>query len=318
VTLGHELLDAIGANRGPLGRILAALDRDGEQARVIGGAVRNALMHLPVGEVDIATTALPDEVVRRCTAAGFSCVPTGIEHGTITVIGSGIPFEVTTLRQDVETYGRKAKVAFGRDWQADALRRDFTINALSVSRDGAVHDHVGGMADIEAGRVRFVGKPDVRIAEDYLRILRFFRFHAAYGRGDLDAEGLHASIAARSGLETLSRERVRMELMKLLVAKGAAATLTVMADAGLLAPLIGGVPLASSFARMREIESAIGEKHDPVRGLGALAVFIVEDAERLSSTAYSWRGRARSALRTIQPGERWRRCRSAGPRRFSR
>jgi tRNA nucleotidyltransferase/poly(A) polymerase len=272
---------AIGLGREPLSRVLALLDRDGEEARVIGGAVRNALMGLPVSEVDIATTAVPEEVTRRCVEAGLKAVPTGIEHGTVTVVVHGAPYEVTTLRQDIETYGRKAKVAFGRDWAADAKRRDFTINALSASRDGAIHDYVDGMPDIAARRVRFVGEPATRIAEDYLRILRFFRFHAAYGHGDLDPAGLHACIVGRAGLDALSRERVRMELMKLLAAPHAAETLSVMSDSGILQNLLGGIGRVAPFADMVAVEAVIGAPRDPVRGLGALGVAVVEDAERL-------------------------------------
>ena len=183
VTTAAQLGDAAWLKDGEVARLLALLDRDGEEARVVGGAVRNALLRLPVGEIDVATTAVPDEVVRRVEAAGWKAVPTGIEHGTVTVVIDGQPFEVTTLRQDVETFGRKAKVVFGRDWRADAERRDFTINALSASADGTVFDYVGGLADIAARRVRFIGDPQQRIAEDYLRILRFFRFHAYYARG---------------------------------------------------------------------------------------------------------------------------------------
>ncbi len=193
----------------------AVLDCDGEEARVVGGAVRNALLGVPIAEIDVATTAVPDEVVKRVTAAGFKPVPTGIEHGTVTVVIDKHPFEVTTLRKDVETYGRHAKVEFGRDWKADAERRDFTINALSATRDGTVYDYAGGLDDLGQRRVRFIGDPAKRIAEDYLRILRFFRFHAAYGSGRLDAAGLAACIAGRDGLDQLSRERVRMELLKL-------------------------------------------------------------------------------------------------------
>ena len=282
MTDGAAAAAAVGMDKPPLSRVLAMLDRDGEEARVIGGAVRNALMGLPVGEVDIATTATPDEVVRRATAAGFKPVPTGIEHGTVTVVAEGTPFEVTTLREDVETYGRKAKVAFGRDWVGDARRRDFTINALSMTRDGRLHDHVGGLPDIAARRVRFVGDPATRIAEDYLRILRLFRFHAAYGEGALDPAGLAASIAARAGIETLSRERVRAELMKLLVARGAAATLQTMADTGILQGILGGVPLVASFAAMAAHHAKLGLPPDAVRGLAALAVLVVEDADRLA------------------------------------
>jgi poly(A) polymerase len=267
--------------RGALAGLLKVLGSDGEEARVVGGAVRNALMDLPPGDIDIGTTATPDEVIRRVTAAGLKAVPTGIEHGTVTVVATGIPFEVTTLRIDVETFGRKANVRFGRDWKADAERRDFTMNALSVSADGVIYDYVGGLADLDARHVRFIGDPAKRIAEDYLRILRFFRFHAAYADGEPDAAGLAACIAGRKGLEQLSRERVRMELLKLLVAKGAVPALTAMADAGLLGPVLGGVPLIADVARMAEIEAALGLAADPIRRLAALNLFIAEDAERL-------------------------------------
>lgn len=267
---------------GVLPRLLDLLDRDGEEARVVGGAVRNALINMPVQEIDIATTATPDEVVRRVQAAGFKAVPTGIEHGTVTVVIDKHPFEVTTLRQDVETFGRHAKVAFGRDWQVDAERRDFTINALSATRDGVVYDYTGGLDDLATRRVRFIGDPVMRIAEDYLRILRFFRFHAAYGPGGPpDANGLAACIASRDGLEQLSRERLRMEMMKLLVAPHALPTLIVMNDAGLALRILGGVSYLASFENMAKVEAAIGLHADPVRRLGALAVVVPEDARRL-------------------------------------
>src|SRR6476619_272274 len=201
---------------GALPRLLGVLDCEGEEARVVGGAVRNALLDVPIAEIDVATTAVPDDVIKRVTAAGFKHVPTGIEHGTVTVIIDKHPFEVTTLRKDVETYGRHAKVEFGRDWKADAERRDFTINSLSVTRDGIVYDYAGGLDDLAHRRVRINGDPAKRIEEDYLRILRFFRFHAAYSAGHPDAAGLAACIAARKGLDQLSRERVRMEILKLL------------------------------------------------------------------------------------------------------
>jgi len=237
-------------------------------------------MGLPLSDIDIATTASPDEVVRRATGCGLRAVPTGIDHGTVTLVVDGAPFEVTTLRQDVETFGRKAKVAFGRDWKVDAERRDFTMNALSISADGVVHDYVGGRADLEAGRVRFIGDPARRIAEDYLRILRFFRFQASYAHGAPDPAGLHACIVARDGLRSLSRERVRAELMKLLVAPFAVPTLAVMVDAGFTTLLLGGVALLASFANMVKVEEAAGVAPEAVRRLGALAVFIDEDAER--------------------------------------
>jgi poly(A) polymerase len=278
----RSLAGAAWLTAGALPRLLGVLDNDGEEARVVGGAVRNALIGMPIAEIDVATTAVPDEVVKRVTAAGFKPVPTGIEHGTVTVVIDKHPFEVTTLREDVETYGRHAKVAFGRDWRADAERRDFTINALSATRDGAVYDYVGGLDDLAARRVRFIGDPAKRIAEDYLRILRFFRFHAAYGAGGHpDADGLAACIAGRDGLGQLSRERLRMELMKLVVATHAVPTLIAMTDAGLLLRVLGGISYLGSFENMAKAEAAIGAAHDPARRLGALGVMVAEDAERL-------------------------------------
>jgi poly(A) polymerase len=282
VTAETHLADAAWLNDSEIARLLALLDRHGEEARVVGGAVRNALLRLPVGEIDVATTAVPDNVVSRVEAAGWKAVPTGIEHGTVTVVIDGRAFEVTTLRKDVETFGRKARVVFGRDWKTDADRRDFTINALSVSAAGDVFDYVGGLKDIAARRVRFIGDPAKRIAEDYLRILRFFRFHAWYGEGAPDAAGLRACINARAGLDALSRERVRMELLKLVVAPHATPTLAVMAEAGILGAVLGGVPLLASFENMVKVEAAIGAKPDAVQRLGALAVSVAEDAERLA------------------------------------
>jgi len=277
----RSLAGAPWLSAGALSRLLGVLDRDGEEARVVGGAVRNALLGVPIAEIDVATTAVPEEVVKRVSAAGFEPVPTGIEHGTVTVVIEKHPFEVTTLRQDVETYGRHAKVAFGRDWRADAERRDFTINALSATRDGAVYDYVGGLDDLAARRVRFIGDPRQRIAEDYLRILRFFRFHASYSVGHPDPAGLMACIAGRDGLGQLSRERVRMELLKLMMAPHAAPTLTAMSDAGLLMRFLGGVSYLAGFENMAKVEAAIGVEGDPVRRLGALAVWVAEDVERL-------------------------------------
>src|SRR5437879_5914577 len=267
---------------GPTARVLQLLDGNGEEARVVGGAVRNAVLKIPTGDIDIATTALPAEVIRRAKAVGIKSVPTGIEHGTVTLVVDAQPFEVTTLREDTETFGRKAKVAFGRDWVRDAERRDFTINGLSVDADGVVHDHVGGLDDIFAKRVRFIGDPNQRIAEDYLRILRFFRIHAAYGASEPDRAGYLACIAARAGLATLSAERVRMEMLKLMVAQGAAGAITAMADGGLLLPIFGGVAYTGPFRAMISAERLLGLKPDPVRRLGALAVAVTEDAKRVA------------------------------------
>ena len=243
--------------------------------------MRNALLGLAIDEIDVATTAVPQEVVRRVEAAGWKAIPTGIEHGTVTVVIDGKPFEVTTLRQDVETYrpqgeGRVRPRLAGR-------RRAARFHRQCIVRIGRrqVYDYVGGVADIAARRVRFIGEPATRIAEDYLRILRFFRFHAWYGRGAPDPAGLQACIVARAGLETLSRERVRMELLKLLLAPHATPTLAVMAETGILGAVLGGVPQLASFENMVKVEAAIGLAADAVRRLGALGVMVVEDAERL-------------------------------------
>src|SRR5712691_7276345 len=274
--------DAPWLTSGPTARVLELLGGNGEEARVVGGAVRNALLKIPIGDIDIATTAAPDEVVRRAKAAGIKSVPTGIEHGTVTLVVDGQPFEVTTLREDTETFGRKAKVAFGRDWTSDAERRDFTINGLSVDADGVVHDHVGGLDDIAAKRVRFIADPDRRIAEDYLRILRFFRIHAAFGAGEPDRAGYLACIHARAGLATLSAERVRMEMLKLMIAEGAAVAIAAMADGGLLLPIFGGIAYTGPLGTMISAERMLGWKPDAIRRLGALAVAVTEDAKRVA------------------------------------
>lgn len=278
-----RVLDAPWLTSGPTSRVLKLLNGGGEEARVVGGAVRNALLGIPVSDVDIATTALPEEVVKRAKAAGIKSVPTGIEHGTVTLVVDGQPFEITTLREDTETFGRKAKVSFGRDWVGDAHRRDFTINALSAGLDAVVHDYVGGLEDLAARRVRFIGEPDQRIGEDYLRILRFFRFHAAFGAGQVDRDGYLACIRARAGLANLSAERMRMEMVKLLVAEGGAQAITAMADGGLLQMIIGGVSYGGTFAAMVAAEKALGLKADPMRRLAALAVALPEDARRLTT-----------------------------------
>ncbi len=300
--VGTGALDAPWLTSGPTARVLALLNGGGEEARVVGGAVRNALLKLAVADIDIATTALPAEVIRRAKAAGITSVPTGIDHGTVTLVVDTHPFEITTLREDTETFGRKAKVAFGRDWVSDAERRDFTINGLSVDVDGVVHDYVGGLADIDARRVRFIGNANERIAEDYLRILRFFRIHAAYGAGEPDRAGYLACIAGRAGLSALSAERVRMEMLKLLVAEGAAAAAVAMTDAGLLSAILGGVAYTGTFAAMIAVERLLGLAPDPMRRLGALAVAVTEDAKRVAARLRLTNAETR-ALDSI--GHRW-------------
>jgi tRNA nucleotidyltransferase/poly(A) polymerase len=280
---GRRLDDAPWLKSGPAARVLELLNSDGEEARVVGGAVRNALLDRPIGDIDIATTAVPDEVIRRAKVAGIKSVPTGIEHGTVTLVVDAKPFEVTTLREDTETFGRKAKVAFGRDWGRDAERRDFTINGLSVDAEGRVHDYVGGLEDIAARRVRFIGEPAKRIAEDYLRILRFFRIYAAYGAGPPDRTSYLACISGRAGLANLSAERIRVEILKLMVADGAVVAVNAMADGGLLLPIFGGIAYTGPFATLISIEHALDMLPDPIRRLGALAVAVTEDARRVAS-----------------------------------
>ena len=267
--------------RPALDAVLRALDGAGEETRIVGGAVRNALLGHPVHEIDLATTATPAVVSARAGKAGFKAVPTGIEHGTVTVVVEGTPFEVTTLREDVETHGRRATVRFGRDFEADARRRDFTINALSMGRDGAVHDHVGGLADLERRRVRFIGDAAARIREDYLRILRFFRFHSEYAEGSPDEAGFAAAVRERSGIAILSRERIRAEFLKLLATRRVLETVRILSDAGFLALFLAGVGEHGRLARAVADEQVEEEGPDAVRRLIALAVTTPEDAARL-------------------------------------
>jgi poly(A) polymerase len=248
----------------------AVMDALGPDARFVGGAVRNALLKRDVSDVDIATPLTPDEVTKRLKKADLGAAPTGIEHGTVTAISSGTPFEVTTLRRDVATDGRRAVVAFTTDWKEDAARRDFTMNALYATADGEVIDLVGGVADLQAGRVRFVGDATARIREDFLRILRLFRFHAWYGKGEIDSEALHAAAAEKAGLAQLSGERVQKELLRLLEADNPAPTLRVMAASGILSELLPG---ALSIARLEKLASIDAEAFfapDPILCLAAL------------------------------------------------
>jgi poly(A) polymerase len=267
---------ALLTNPGPR-RMFDVFDGAGEETRIAGGAVRDALLNRAPAEIDFATTALPDEIMRRAASAGLKSVPTGIEHGTVTIVIDGHPFEITTLRRDVETYGRHAKVAFGRDWADDARRRDLTINGLFLDGAGKVHDFVGGEDDLNARRVRFIGDARTRIREDYLRILRFFRFTSGFGEGAPDREAMSAAIAERHGLDQLSRERIRAELLKFLVTPRAAEMAVLMADAGFFGQVLGGIARPRRLKRLIEIAPGA----DEMQRLGALALFIEENAERL-------------------------------------
>ena len=262
--------------------VFACLNREGFEARAVGGAVRNALLGEPVKEVDFATTARPKDTLRLAAEAGIRTVPTGLSHGTVTLIVHDEPFEVTTLRRDAETDGRHATVVFSEDWADDAKRRDFTMNALYAGSGGKVYDPLGGAPDLLARRVRFVGDARTRIREDYLRILRFFRFSGQYASGPFDAGGIGASIAERSGLRRLSRERIRSELLQILAARRAGEAIDIMDESGLLGLILGGVARRERFKRLCSIEAALNLPPDPVLRLAALGVFVEEDAARLS------------------------------------
>lgn len=262
-------------------RVMAAIEADGRQVRAVGGVVRNTLMGLAVTDIDIATTALPPDVLRLARAAGLGVVETGLQHGTVTVIANHQPFEVTTLRRDVETDGRHATVAFTDDWTADARRRDFTMNALYCDRSGRVYDPLGGYADIVARRVRFIGEAADRIREDYLRILRFFRFTAQYAEGEPDAEGLVACTRWREGLAQLSRERVHQEMTRLVTARRAVEAMTLLQGHGILAQVLPAAPRPAVFARLTKIEAALAWTPDAMLRLAALGVVTGEDASRI-------------------------------------
>jgi poly(A) polymerase len=249
--------------------VIAALTRDGGQARFVGGCVRDALLGRNVQDIDFATPDPPDIVVERLERAGIRAIPTGIAHGTITALIEGRKFEITTLRRDVETDGRHARVAFTDDWREDAARRDFTINALSADPDGTLHDPFGGIDDLLAGRVRFVGDPEARIREDVLRLLRFFRFHAWYGKGAPDAESLQACARLAALVPTLSGERVAAETMRLLLAPDPTSAVALMREHGVLEHVL---PETGDLERLRVlvlIEDDLGDR-DAVRRLAAL------------------------------------------------
>lgn len=280
-------------------RIFELLNADGGEVRVVGGAVRNALMGLPVGDIDLATTLPPQDVVERAREAGIKAVPTGIEHGTVTLVVDGEGYEVTTLRRDVETDGRHAQVAFGTDWKEDAGRRDLTINALYADASGEVIDLIGGLADIETRTVRFIGDATTRVAEDYLRILRFFRFFAYYGSGRPDADGLRASARAKDKLSTLSAERVWSEMKKLLSADDPSRALLWMRQAGVLTQILPETEKwgIDAIHGLVAAEQALGWKPD---ALLRLASIIPPDVERLAAISSRLRMSKNEAARLEQ------------------
>jgi poly(A) polymerase len=263
-------------------KLMAALG----EARFVGGAIRNTLLGAPVSDIDIATPLTPDKVGALLTAAGIAFVPTGIEHGTLTAIVEGKPFEVTTLRRDVTTDGRHAVVAFTEDWQLDAERRDFTMNALYAAADGEVFDYVGGIADLQAGRVHFVGDAVQRIREDYLRILRLFRFHAWYGKGAIDAGALRAVAAEKGGIARLSGERIAKEMLRLLEAENPGPMLRAMESSGILSEVLPGEANIARLESLAKIDAENGFPPDALLRLAALtSADAIADRWKLSNDA---------------------------------
>ena len=262
--------------------VMSALAADGGAARFVGGCVRDSILDLPVGDIDIATHEPPQRVIELLTAAGIKALPTGIEHGTITAVVGAEHFEITTLRRDVKTHGRRAEIAFTDDWSEDAARRDLTINALSMTEGGDIYDPFGGLEDLAAGRVRFVGNAETRITEDVLRLLRFFRFFATYGQPPADAQALAAAGKLAHLLSTLSGERVWAELRRLLCAPDPAAVFQLMADHGALGPLLAGTMWIARLKALVEVEAAAAAAGDPIRRLAALIKLDESTAEALA------------------------------------
>lgn len=262
-------------------KVCAALGAQGAEVLFVGGCVRNALMSVPVSDIDIATNARPEEVMALAQAAGIKAIPTGIDHGTVTLVKNRIPHEVTTFRKDVATDGRRAVVAFSKDIAEDAARRDFTMNAIYARPDGSIVDPLGGMADLMARRVRFIGTAENRIREDYLRTLRYFRFHAWYGDMDagFDFEALAAIAANLDGLSQLSLERITAELLKLLKAPDPAPAIAVMRQIGVLGQILPGSD-DRALAPLVHLEN--GTKPDPIRRLAALGGADLQKCLRLS------------------------------------
>ncbi len=290
-----QLLDVLGAG-------------DGE-TRFVGGCVRDSLLRLPVNDVDLATRLRPEEVLERLKAARIKAVPTGIAHGTVTAVIAGKPVEVTTLRRDVSTDGRRATIAYTDDWREDASRRDFTINALSAEAgDGLVHDYFEGLADLGARRVRFIGDPLTRIAEDHLRILRFFRFHARFGRGAPDSAALEACTARANDLMALSRERIADELLKLLALPEPVAAVRLMVERAILRPFLPEASNVDSLERLVDAERIAGVPPAPLRRLAALLppdpMLAADVAARLRLSKKAAKRLALAADRTVAAPQR--------------
>jgi poly(A) polymerase len=258
-------------------RLLGALGADEGLTRYVGGAVRDDLLGLAVSDIDLATRIPPDEVIRRLEKAKIKAVPTGIDHGTVTAVSDGQPFEITTLRRDVSTDGRRATVAFTDDWKEDAARRDFTINALFADPvTGELFDYFGGLDDLQHRHIRFIGDPLQRIAEDHLRILRFFRFHARFDAGEPDEAALDACTVRANDLMALSRERIADELLKLLDMPGPSSTVEIMLERAILKPILPEIEL-SRLANLKSLIAAEREAGVEPNALRRLAALLPRD-----------------------------------------
>ncbi|QUS55033.1 CCA tRNA nucleotidyltransferase [Pseudovibrio brasiliensis] len=264
-------------------RAFDVLEQDGDVARAVGGTVRNSLLGEVVDDVDIACTALPDVVLTRADAAGVKAIPTGVDHGTVTLVIESQPIEVTCLREDVETHGRHATVKFGRDWVKDAQRRDFTMNALYVDRHGELFDPLGGLDDCLNRHLRFIGDARARIREDYLRILRFFRFFATYGQGEINADGYAACVELKDGLSHLSKERITKEVLRTLGAPRVLDALELMEQGGILPLILGEGAASARLARLLELEGLPHAAEEPVLRLGGVAGAAASQHLRLSN-----------------------------------
>jgi poly(A) polymerase len=297
-----KLPDAPWRRRAGMPRLLRTLGAGDGDTRFVGGCVRDTLLGLEVSDVDLATRLSPETVLKRLEKAGIKAVPTGIAHGTVTAVIGGAPVEVTTLRRDVATDGRRATIAYTEDWREDAARRDFTINALLADPSGSeVVDYFNGVADLKARRVRFIGEPLQRIAEDHLRILRFFRFHARFGKGEPDAAALDACSGRANDLMALSRERIADELLKLLALPDPAPTAALMIARSILKPVLPEIATAEPLAALVAAERAAAIAPDPVRRLAAL---LPADPELAGAVAARLRLSKRAARRLVSAAER--------------
>ena len=297
------LPDAPWRTRPGMDRLLAALGAGEGETRFVGGCVRDALLGLAVSDVDLATRLAPEEVMKRLEAARIKAVPTGLAHGTITAVIGGAPVEVTTLRRDVATDGRRATIAYTGDWREDAARRDFTINALSADPGtGEIFDYFEGRADLDARKVRFIGDPLQRIAEDHLRILRFFRFHARFGSAAPDVAALDACAARANDLMALSRERIADELLKLLALPDPAPTIALMIERGVLRPVLPEIESADRLAALVAAERTAGIAPDSIRRLAAL---LPAEPETAAAVAARLRLSKRAAKRLVSAADRF-------------